>query len=108
LNKPPYTYAVTGLNDRPMNPIEEKHDELIPSEPIGEHLAEKHATITKETAVGFAEWCGTSRYVYDVLHKCWYKMREISEYQHGYEFTDEKYTTSELYDLYVESLKQSL
>ena len=79
-----------------MNPIEEKHDELIPSEPIGEHLAEKHATITKETAVGFYRWMHENCSPTDRM--------DIWEYYPG-EATILKLTDSELYDIYVESLK---
>jgi len=66
-----------------MNTIEEKHYkvQVIPTE----WMAKDHATITKETAVGFYEWCKDNEF-----YECTRQQRDIP--------------TSELYDIYVESL----
>ena len=84
-----------------MNPIEEKHCELISSDPIGESLSERHATITKETAVGFAEWLSENEWEKKEKthpkHVGKYWSHVICEYE----------TIDELYDIYVESLKQT-
>lgn len=74
-----------------MNPIEEKHSSvgtLLYSE------TREHATITKETAVGFDNWLWTHCEIISDGRRQWreYNGKEVSP--------------SELYDLYVESLKQ--
>jgi len=78
-----------------MNPIEEKHYH-IPSTKFGD--IEAHATITKETAVGFAEF---------IFKNCC----TIGQSPDGnvirlYKGKKGWINDSELYDLYVESLKK--
>lgn len=67
-----------------MNAIEKKHYDLVYSHE--EEGAEYHATITKDTAVGFVEWCKDND-----MTLCIEQGREI--------------LTSELYDIYVKSLE---
>jgi len=77
-----------------MNPIEEKHSSvgtLLYSE------TREHATITKETAVGFAEWIAKNGWSY-FFSLGWLDVNWHTSYTKGF-------TSEELYDLYVESLK---
>jgi hypothetical protein len=71
-----------------MNPIEEKHYMKNEDQKSYENLCDAivHATITKETAVGFYEWCK-----YNEFYECTREQRDIP--------------TPELYDIYVKSLK---
>ena len=76
-----------------MNPIEEKHSSagtLLYSE------TREHAIITKETAMGFNRWMHINCLPTDRM--------DIWEYYPG-EQTILKLTDSELYDIYLESLK---
>ena len=78
-----------------MNPIEEKHFNAN----VHDHswMPSAHATITKETAVGFDRW--------KFKNQC-KLLTDNSEgvlfYRHNCKVLDD----SELYDLYVESLKK--
>ena len=74
-----------------MNTIEEKHRKIL-DYARDEYM---HATITKETAVGFNRWMHENCSPTDRM--------DIWEYYPG-EATILKLTDSELYDLYVESL----
>jgi hypothetical protein len=66
-----------------MNPIEEKHWKAIQNL---KYDVKAHANITKDTAVGFYEWCKDNEF-----YECTRQQRDIP--------------TSELYDIYLESLK---
>lgn len=58
-----------------------------------------NATITKDTAVGFAKWCAMN-YVPTIASG------ELKYWQKGtYQNKEYYYSTSELYDIYIKSLE---
>lgn len=67
-----------------MNAIHLKHMNYLNADE--RHLAKKHATITKDTAVGFKKWCKDNQLAIDTDH--WGNI-----------------TDDQLYDIYVKSLE---
>ena len=81
-----------------MNPIEEKHRKIL-DYARDEYM---HATITKETAVGFIGWVYENYRVISVdVNQCLVYVSRSLE-------VDGAFIDSELYDLYVESLKTTI
>jgi hypothetical protein len=81
-----------------MNPIEEKHFMNNENQREWENKSDAivHANITKETAMGFNRWMHINCLPTDRM--------DIWEYYPG-EQTILKLTTSELYDIYLKSMK---
>lgn len=78
-----------------MNVIEKKHFDISTGDRHYECV--DHATITKDVAVGFSEWIVKKGFekTEDIMGNFWWD-------EYGY---DDVYSTSELYDLYIKSLK---
>lgn len=87
-----------------MDKLIEKHlyTELL--EPF-ETSAEKHANITKEIAIGFAEWLMDEGY-YNRITNNLGSFRESSKHGHLPFNKRPRFTISELFDIYIKSLQK--
>ena len=85
-----------------MNPIEEKHYMNNENQREWENKSDAivHAIITKETAVGFAEWF--DKWKKDNQAELWKEKYQVEKFEPMPRMYF--YTTSELYEIYVESL----